>query len=109
MTDLKNNVQLIGHLGKNPTVTTLENGSKVAKILLATSEYRKTVTGEKQTLTQWHNLTAWGAQASIAEKYLIKGKQIAIQGKLNNRMFTDKEGIKRYYTEIVINDLKMIA
>ncbi len=109
MNNLKNSVQLIGHIGKNPEVSTLENGSKIARILLATSEYRKNAQGEKQTHTQWHYLTAWGAQAVIAEKYLIKGKQIAIQGKLNNKSYTDKHGVKKYFTEIVVSELKMIA
>jgi single-strand DNA-binding protein len=106
---MQNNVQLIGHLGRNPEVKTLDNGNKVAKLLLATSEYRKNDKGEKETHTTWHNLTAWGSSASIAEKFLIKGKKIAVNGKLSNRMYTDKEGIKRYYTEIIISDLQMIA
>jgi single-strand DNA-binding protein len=106
---MQNNVQLIGHLGRNPEVKTLDNGNKVAKLLLATSEYRKNDKGEKETHTTWHNLTAWGNPASIAEKFLIKGKKIAINGKLSNRMYTDKDGIKRYYTEIIISDLQMIA
>jgi single-strand DNA-binding protein len=109
MNNIKNNVQLIGHLGRNPEVKTLESGKKVARLLLATSQYRTNQNGEKETLTDWHHLTAWGAQATLAEKYLIKGKEIAIQGRLSNRMYIDKDGSKRYYTEIVINDLQMIA
>jgi single-strand DNA-binding protein len=109
MHNIKNNVQLIGHLGRNPEIKTLESGKKVAKILLATSEYRKNEKGEKETHTTWHNVTAWGNTADIAEKYLIKGKQIVVQGKISNRMYTDKDGIKRYYSEVIISDLQMIA
>ena len=109
MNTMQNNVQLIGHLGRNPEVKTLNNGNKVAKLLLATSEYRKNDKGEKQTHTPWHNVCAWGNAATIAEKFLIKGKKIAINGKLSNRMYTDATGIKRYYTEVIISELQMIA
>lgn len=109
MNTLTNNVQLIGHLGRNPQVTTLQNGKKVAKILLATSEYRKDANGQKATHTTWHNLQAWGAQASIAERFLIKGKKIAVSGKLENKNYTDRDGIKRYFTEIKVNEIQMIA
>lgn len=109
MHNIKNNVQLIGHLGRNPEVKTLESGKKVARLLLATSEYRKNTAGEKETFTTWHNLTAWGGAAILAEKYLLKGKQIAVHGKLSNRMYVDKDGIKRFYTEVVVSDLQMIA
>jgi single-strand DNA-binding protein len=109
MNTMQNNVQLIGHLGRNPEVKTLHNGSKVAKLLLATNEYRKNEKGEKQTYTTWHNVSAWGNSADVAEKFLIKGKKIAINGKLSNRMYTDKDGIKRNYTEIIISELQMIA
>jgi single-strand DNA-binding protein len=109
MNTLSNNVQLIGHLGRNPEVKTFENGNKVAKLLLATSEYRKNAQGEKETHTTWHNLQAWGNQASIAERFLIKGKKIAISGKIENKNYTDKDGIKKYFTEIRVNEIQMIA
>jgi single-strand DNA-binding protein len=109
MSNMQNTVQLIGHLGRNPEVKTLDNGKKVAKILLATNEYRKNEKGEKHTHTTWHNVSAWGSAASIAERFLIKGKKIALTGKINNRMYTDKDGIKRVYSEVIISDLQMIA
>jgi single-strand DNA-binding protein len=109
MNNLSNNVQLIGHLGRNPEVKTLDNGTKVVKMLLATNEYRKNEHGEKATHTTWHNLTAWGNTASIAERFLIKGKHVCINGKLANNTYTDKNGIKRYATEIVVNNIEMIA
>ncbi len=106
---MQNSVQLIGHLGKNPEVKTLDNGNKVAKILLATSEYRKNAEGHPQTHTTWHNITAWGNAATLAEKFLIKGKKVAVQGKIANRLYVDKQGQKRTYTEIVINEMQLIA
>jgi single-strand DNA-binding protein len=109
MQSIKNNVQLIGHLGKNPEVITLENGTKVAKLLLATNEYRKNAQGEKQTHTSWHHLTAWGVQASIAEKFLIKGKQIVVNGRLSQKPYTTKDGSKRIFTEIIVSNLQTIA
>jgi single-strand DNA-binding protein len=104
----QNNVQLTGHLGRNPEVITFENGKKVVKLLLAINEYRKNAAGEKQTQTQWHNLTAWGTAADVAEKYLIKGKQIMINGKLNNKTYLAKDGSKRYTTEILVNQIQMM-
>jgi single-strand DNA-binding protein len=109
MNNLKNNVQLIGHLGRNPEVKTLSSGAKVVRLLLATSDYRKNEKGEKETYTTWHTLTAWGNQASIAERFLIKGKQIAINGKLQNNNYVDKQGVKRYSTEILVNEIEMMA
>jgi single-strand DNA-binding protein len=109
MNTMQNSVQLIGHLGRNPEIKILDNGNKVAKILLATSEYRKNQNGEKQTHTIWHNVSAWGNAASLAEKFLIKGKKVALQGKINNRLYTDKDGVKRNYSEIIVNQIQLIA
>ena len=95
MKNLRNKVQLIGNLGKDPEVKQLESGKILAKLSLATSENYKNADGEKVTDTQWHNLVAWGKTAQIAEKYLKKGNKIAIEGKLINRSYEDKEGIKR--------------
>ncbi len=91
---LKNKVQLIGHLGNAPEVKTTENGKKLARFSVATNENYRNVTGEKVTGTTWHNLVAWGKVADIAEKYLTKGKEIAIEGKLISRSYTDKDGVK---------------
>jgi single-strand DNA-binding protein len=106
---MNNNVQLIGRLGSNPEVKTLDNGKKVARLSLATNSYRRNDQGEQEATTQWHSLCAWGSVAEIAEKYLIKGKQIAINGMLSSRSYTDKEGVKRIYTEVLVKQIQMIA
>ena len=105
MKNLRNRVQLIGNLGMDPEVKTLESGKTVAKISLATSEVYINGEGEKIKDTQWHNVIAWGKQAEIAEKYLEKGQQVCIEGKLNNRSYDDKNGEKRYITEVLVNDI----
>jgi len=109
MNNLKNKVQLIGNLGMNPEIKTLESGKKLAKLSIATNEQYKNVKGEKIEDTQWHNLVAWGKTADIIEKYLQKGNEVAIEGKLNNRSYDDKDGNKRYITEIVVNELLMLG
>ena len=109
MNTLRNKVQLIGNLGQNPEVKELNDGKKVAKFSLATNETYRSKTGEKVTDTQWHNLIAWGKHADIIEKYLKKGSEIAIEGKLINRNYTDKEGVKHYITEIQVNELLMLG
>jgi single-strand DNA-binding protein len=109
MNNLKNKVQLIGNLGMNPEIKNLESGKKLAKFSIATNESYKNAKGEKIEDTQWHNLIAWGKTADIIEKYLKKGNEIAIEGKLVNRNYDDKDGNKRYITEIVINELLMLG
>ena len=106
---LKNKVQLIGNLGNAPEVKTTESGKKLARFSVATNESYRNANGEKVTETTWHNLVAWGKVADIAEKYLTKGKEVAIEGKLINRSYTDKDGIKRYVTEIQVNELLLIG
>ncbi|MBL7729691.1 MAG: single-stranded DNA-binding protein [Chitinophagaceae bacterium] len=106
---LKNKVQLIGNLGNAPEVKTFESGKKVARFSLATHESYRNARGEKVTETQWHNLVAWGKLAEIAEKFLAKGKEIAIEGKLINRSYNDKEGNKKYITEVQVNELLMLG
>jgi len=106
---LKNKVQLIGNLGNAPEVKTTETGKKLARFNVATNESYRNAKGEKVTETTWHNLVAWGKVAEIAEKYLQKGSEIAIEGKLINRSYTDKDGIKRYVTEIQVNELLLIG
>jgi single-strand DNA-binding protein len=109
MNSLKNKVQLIGHLGNDPEMVTLENGSKLAKFSLATNETYKNAEGEKVTDTQWHNIVAWGKIAEIAENYLSKGKEIMVEGKLMSRTYDTKEGEKRYITEVKCNELLMLG
>jgi len=109
MNTLRNKVQLIGNLGQNPEVKELNGGKKVAKFSLATNETYKNKAGEKVTDTQWHNIVAWGKTADIIEKYLKKGSEICVEGKLLNRSWTDKEGKKRYTTEIQVSELLMLG
>lgn len=109
MNTLRNKVQLIGNLGNDPEIITLESGKKLAKFSLATNDSYKNAEGEKITQTDWHNLIAWGKTAEIVEKYVTKGKEIAIEGKLTSRSYETKEGEKRYVTEIVVNELLMLG
>ncbi|MFB0939295.1 MAG: single-strand DNA-binding protein [Candidatus Azotimanducaceae bacterium] len=109
MSTLRNKVQLIGNLGNNPEIITLESGKKLAKFSIATNESYKNAQGEKVQNTEWHNVVAWNATAEIVEKYLEKGKEIAIEGKLTSRSYDDKDGNKRYITEIVCNELLMLG
>jgi len=106
---LKNKVQLIGNLGNNPEIRTTEGGKKMARFNIATNETYRSSKGEKVTETQWHNLIAWGKVAEIAEQFLCKGSEVAIEGKLVNRNFTDKEGNKRFVTEVVVNEILMLG
>jgi single-strand DNA-binding protein len=106
---LKNKVQLIGNLGNNPEVRTTEGGKKMARFSIATNETYRSAKGDKVTETQWHNLVAWGKVAEIAEQYLSKGSEVAIEGKLINRNYMDKDGIKRYITEVQVNEVLMLG
>ena len=109
MSTLRNKVQLIGNLGQDPEIINLESGRKLAKFSIATNETYKNQKGEKVTDTQWHNIVAWGKTAEIIETYLSKGKEVAIEGKLTSRSYDDKEGNKRYVTEVVCNELVMLG
>jgi single-strand DNA-binding protein len=109
MNALKNKVQLIGNLGNAPEVKNTEKGKKLAKFSVATNETYYNVKGEKVTETQWHNLIAWGKVAELVEKYLTKGSEVAIEGKLMNNNYTDKDGNKRYSTEIQVNELLLLG
>lgn len=109
MNTLRNKVQLIGNLGQTPEIIQLENGSKLAKITIATNETYKNQEGKKVESVQWHNLVAWGKQAELLEKYVIKGQEIAIEGKLMNRVYEAKEGGKRTKTEIQITDILLLG
>jgi single-strand DNA-binding protein len=109
MNALKNKVQLIGHLGNDPEIINLESGKTLAKFSIATNESYKNAKGEKITDTQWHNIVAWGKTAQIVEKFVSKGKEVAIEGKLTTRSWEDKDGMKRYITEVVCNELLMLG
>ncbi|NND15814.1 MAG: single-stranded DNA-binding protein [Eudoraea sp.] len=109
MNAIKNKVQLIGNLGQDPEIVTLENGNKLAKFSVATNESYRNKEGEKVTETQWHNVVAWGKTAEIVENYLAKGKEVAVEGKLMHRSYETKEGEKRYVTEVRCNELLMLG
>lgn len=109
MSTLRNRVTLIGHLGQEPEVKVLGEEKKLARFSLATSETYTNEKGEKVTDTQWHNLVVWGKLADLSEKFLQKGKEIAIEGKLVTRSYTDKDQVKRYITEIVVNEMLLLS
>ena len=109
MSNLRNKVQLIGNLGKDPEITQLEDGRKLAKFSLATNDSYKNANGEKVEETQWHNVVAWGKTADIIESYTSKGKLIAIEGRLTSRSYEDKEGAKKYVTEVVANEILLLG
>jgi single-strand DNA-binding protein len=100
---------LIGRLGQDPEIVNLESGKKLAKFSLATNENYTNTKGEKVENTQWHNVVAWGKTAEIVEKYINKGQEIAVEGKLTTRDWEDKDGNKRYITEVVCNELLMLS
>ncbi|MCB0476404.1 MAG: single-stranded DNA-binding protein, partial [Flavobacteriaceae bacterium] len=92
-----------------PEIITLESGKKLAKFSIATNEVYTNAKGEKVKETQWHNLVAWNKTAEIIEKYVQKGNEVAIEGKLTSRSYEDKDGVKKYITEIVVNELLMLG
>lgn len=108
MNNLKNKVHLIGRLGADPEMITFDGGKIKASMRLAVNERYKNAKGEMVEDTSWLNITAWGKTAELAEKLLMKGKEVAIDGKLSNRSFKDKEGQKRYITEVVINEFLLL-
>ena len=106
---MKNSVQLIGHVGQEPEIKNLEAGKKLANISIATNEVYYRENGDKVEKTEWHRVTAWGKVAEIIEKYVTKGKEVAIEGKLTHRSYDDKDGNKRYVTEIVANEILLLS
>jgi len=104
MSSLRNSVRLVGFLGSKPEVKSTSTNKKVARVSIATNETHKNDKGEKVEETQWHQLVMWEYHATFAEKFLDKGNEVSIEGKLNSRVYTDKEGIKRFITEIVVNN-----
>lgn len=104
-----NKVILVGRLGKEPEIRNLENGAMVANFSIATSEvYKDRTTGERRESTEWHNIALWRGLAEIAQKYLHKGDMVYIEGKLKTRSW-EKDGITRYTTEIVGENLTMLS
>ena len=104
-----NKIILLGFLGKDPIIKKLDSGKSVAQFTLATSESYKDRSGQKVTNTEWHNVVAWSPLAEIAEKYLKKGSQVYVEGKLTSREYTDKEGATKRITEIVVRELTLIG
>ncbi|MBS1647218.1 MAG: single-stranded DNA-binding protein [Bacteroidetes bacterium] len=106
---MKNKVTLIGHVGNSPELKTFEGDKKLVRLSLATNESYKNKKGEKVTDTTWHNVIAWGALAERICKYAQKGSEIAVEGKLINNNYVDKEGVKRYSTEIQLSDMLLLG
>ena len=104
-TSMQNSVRLTGFLGSDPEIVKFGDNKSLARVSLATSDYYKNKSGDWITETQWHQLVMWGKQAEIAERQLMKGQEISIEGKLVNRSYEDKNGIIRYVTEVVVNRL----
>ncbi|MEE1897408.1 single-stranded DNA-binding protein [Flavobacterium rakeshii] len=109
MNALKNKVQLIGNAGNDPEIKIFEAGKKLARLIIATNETYYNDKGEKKTDTQWHTVTAWGKAAEIIEKYVKKGKEVAIEGKLTHRSYDDRNGEKRYITEVIVSDVLLFG
>ncbi len=109
MNAVKNKVQLIGNLGQDPEVRTIGPDRKVANLSVATNESYRNAKGEKVSETQWHNVVAWGRLADIAEKYLVKGIEVVVEGKLVNRSYADKQGVKHYVSEVHANELLILT
>lgn len=109
MNKINNTVRLIGNLGFDPEVREIAKGRKVARISVATNETWTNNEGEKVTDTQWHTVVAWGRTADMVQRLLRKGSPIALEGRLVHRSYTGKEGIKRFVTEIVLNDFKLVG
>jgi single-strand DNA-binding protein len=109
MYGVRNKVQLIGNLGAKPEVKSTDKGKKHASFQLATSESYRNATGEKVTDTQWHRVVVWGKAADIAEKYLDKGREVLVEGRLVSRSYNDKAGSKRYITEIQATELLLLG
>lgn len=109
MNNVKNSVRLIGRVGQNPEVKDLSNGKKLTKFSLAVSERYKNQAGELITDTHWHNITVWGKQAELVGSLVKKGSELAIEGKLVTNNFTDKDGNKRFATEINLNEFMLLG
>jgi single-strand DNA-binding protein len=103
-----NKVILIGNVGKDPEIRNLDNGNTVANFSLATSETYKDKNGEKQTDTEWHNVTIWGKLAEVVSKYVTKGKKVYLEGKIKTRSY-EKDGETKYVTDIICNNMQILS
>jgi|SRR5690554_2103477 len=104
MSTIRNSVQLVGHLGRDPEIRNLNSGKKVGTVSIATSTSFKDANGEYRRNTQWHNLVAWGPQADYLEKYLRKGNHIGVRGRLTHRQYQGKDGEQKHRTEIIVDE-----
>lgn len=109
MSNLKNSVRLVGFVGSQPEVRTVGNNKKLVKMSIATNDFYKNDKGEKVEDTQWHNLIMWDKTAAIVEKYVNKGHEVTVEGKLTSRSYTDKEGNQKWVTEIIVNELLLMG
>ncbi|AWG24663.1 single-stranded DNA-binding protein [Flavobacterium kingsejongi] len=109
MNAMKNRVQLIGNVGNDPEIKVLDGGKKVARLTIATNEIYYNDKGEKVEQTEWHRISAWGKTAEVIEKYVLKGKEIAVDGKLTHRIYEDKNGKTCYATEVVVHELLLLG
>ncbi len=109
MSNLRNSVRLMGFLGGDPEIKAIGEKKKVARVSIATNDSYKNDKGEKIEETQWHNLVMWDGIASVAQNYLHKGSEVSIEGRLCSRSYVDKEGVKRYITEVVVSDILMLS
>lgn len=109
MKTLNNQVHLIGNLGKDPELKQFGDGNAVCRFSLATNEYFKDKKGERQNRTDWHTVVAWGKLAEVMAKYLSKGQQVAVNGKLKSRKYDDSQGNTKYVTEVIVDDFLMLG
>ena len=109
MNAMKNTVQLIGNVGNDPEIKNFDGGRKLANLTIATNDSYKNDKGEKIETTEWHKVVAWGKTADLIEKYVTKGNQIGIEGKLTHRSYDDKNGEKLYITEVVVNEVLLLG
>lgn len=104
-----NKVILIGHLGADPDMRYTPSGAGVCELRVATSESWKDKNGQRQERTEWHRVVVWGKTAEICAKYLAKGRQVYIEGRIQTRSWDDKDGQKRYMTEVIANDVQFLS
>ena len=109
MSTLRNRVQLIGRVGNDPEVKSFDGGKKLATVSIATSDSYKNEKGERVEQTEWHRVVAWGKTAEIIEQFVTKGREIAVDGKLTHRSYDVKDGVKRFMTEIVVNEIQLVG
>jgi len=109
MNALRNKVQLIGRLGQDPEIVTFKDGNKIAKFSMATDDSYKDKEGQKVERAYWHNVVVKGGLVNVVENYVTKGQEIAVEGKLTNRSWDDKDGTKHYITEVLCNELLMLS